>query len=165
MQHNISMEYTEIKTIIMGILDAMGAPYSDVEIVEDGVGTVFMIRTDDAKHLIGYRGATLSALNHIVKRIIEKDGYEKGVRFSIDVNEYQKEANDQLRVRAKMLAERVRALSSRTELEPMSSYERMIIHTTLEPLSDIHTESIGKGKERRVVISHKQENDELSIKH
>ncbi len=150
------MEYAEIKTIITGILDAMEAPYSEVDIVEDGVGTVFMIRTDDAKHLIGYRGATLSALNHIVKRIIEKDGYERdGVRFSIDVNDYQKEANDQLRVRANMLAERVRALSSRTELEPMSSYERMIIHTTLEPLSDIHTESIGKGKERRVVISHK----------
>ncbi len=150
------MEYVEIKKTIMGILDAMGVPYSDVEIMTDDTGTVFMIRTDNARQLIGYRGATLSALNHIVKRIVEKDTPRDDERFSLDVNEYQKEANDQLRVRAKMLADRVRSLSSKTELEPMSSYERMIIHTTLESIPDIHTESIGKGRDRRVVIMYKE---------
>lgn len=149
------MKYSDIKDTITGILNTLETPYSDVEIIADDMGTVFMIRTDDARHLIGYRGTTLSALNHIVRRIVEKKGYEEESRFSIDVNDYQKEINNQLRIRANMLADRVRALSSRTELEPMSSYERMIIHTTLEPLSDIRTESIGKGKERRVVISHK----------
>jgi spoIIIJ-associated protein len=154
------MEYSAIKTIITDILNYLEVSYSDVEITADETGTVFMIRTNEARHLIGYRGATLSAINYIVKRIVEKKGANEDIRFSVDVNEYQKETNDQLRIRARILADRVRSLSSKTELEPMSSYERMIIHTTLEPLSDIHTESIGKGKERRVVISHKQENDE-----
>jgi len=151
------MEHGAIKNIITSMLDSLGVLYSDVEITTDDTGTVFMIRTEDARQLIGYRGATLSALNHIVKRIVEKEENDKDTRFSVDVNEYQKETNDQLRLRAKMLADRVRSLSSKTELEPMTAYERMIIHTTLESIPDIHTESVGKGHERRVVISYREE--------
>lgn len=117
----------------------------------------FEVRTPDSAILIGERGARLLALNHLVKRIAERELKDEELQFFIDVNDYQKKRIDDIRTKAHMLAERARYFKSSVEMDPMSSYERMIIHAQFTEVSDITTESLGQGKDRRVVLKYTEE--------
>lgn len=113
----------------------------------------FLISTPDSSILIGEHGARLLALNHLIKRMVErnmKDG--EPISFFVDVNDYQKKRIDEIRAKANMLAERARYFKSSVEMDPMSSYERMIVHAEFTETPDISTDSTGFGKERRVII-------------
>jgi spoIIIJ-associated protein len=95
------------------------------------------------------------ALNHVLKKLSECECKKKNletIRFFLDVNDYQTKKNEELKNLARMTAQRVRYFKKEIELEPMSSYERRIIHATLGEYPDISTESKGEGLERRVVI-------------
>ena len=70
----------------------------------------------------------------------------------IDVNDYQRRRFDELKDKARMGAQRVRYFKKEVTLEPMSAFERRIVHLALQEYPDIVTESIGEGAERRVVI-------------
>lgn len=112
----------------------------------------FAVRTPDSAILIGERGDRLLALNHLVKRIVERELGDENIQFLIDINDYQKRRIDDIRAKAHMLAERARYFKSSVEMDPMSSYERMIVHAEFTETPDIATESSGYGKDRRVVL-------------
>ena len=109
----------------------------------------YAISTPESLLLIGEGGARLLALNHLMKRIVEKKFGEHAPQFMLDINDYQKKQVDEIRAKAHMLAERARYFKSTVEMDPMSSYERMIVHAEFTDASDISTESIGYGKERK----------------
>lgn len=112
----------------------------------------FVVSTPDSAILIGERGDRLLALNHLVKRIVERELEDKNVSFLVDVNNYQKNRIDDIRTKAHVLAERARYFKSSVEMDPMSSYERMIVHAEFTEIPDIATESSGYGKDRHVVL-------------
>jgi len=112
----------------------------------------FIVSSPDSALLIGERGARLLALNYLLKKIIEKEFPGVALSFMVDVNDYQKKHIDELRAKAHMLAERARYFKSSVEMDPMSSYERLIIHAEFTDVPDIKTESTGGGKDRRVII-------------
>ena len=118
-------------------------------------GPVFTIKTREAGILIGEDGKHLIALSHIVKKIAEnklkKDNMED-LPFLLDVNGYQMKRIEELRNIARMSAQRVIFFKKEMEMEPMSAYDRRIIHSVLGGYPDIKTESVGDGLERRVVI-------------
>ena len=118
------------------------------------------IQSQDSKRLIGRDGETIQAINFLIKRIIEtkyKDGSPTGVpRVIIDVNGYQKEKIERIRAMAFMMAERARFFKSKIEFEPMNSVERRIVHDYISRHDDLLSESVGAGRERRVVISYKE---------
>ncbi len=123
--------------------------------VEEGVigdSVAFLIRTDDAALLIGEDGHNLFALNHLLKKIVERKVSLSEAQFMIDVNDYQRRKFDELRDKARMGAQRVRYFKKEVTLEPMSPFERRIVHLALQEYPDIVTESTGAGQERRVVI-------------
>ena len=60
--------------------------------------------------------------------------------------------------KAKMLAERAKSLHVDVEMEPMTPYERMVVHTTLAGDLEVETASVGFGKDRKVVIKYKNTN-------
>ena len=76
------------------------------------------------------------------------------IKFFIDINGYFENNNKELQMKAKIMAERARSFKTNMELEPMTPYERMIVHSALEDFSDIKTESVGFGKGRKVVIKY-----------
>ncbi|OGZ09741.1 MAG: hypothetical protein A3D65_05445 [Candidatus Lloydbacteria bacterium RIFCSPHIGHO2_02_FULL_50_13] len=117
----------------------------------------FVVQTPDSAILIGEHGARLLALNHLVKRIVERELKDENVQFLIDVNDYQKKRIDEIRTKAQILAERARYFKSSVEMDPMSSYERMIVHAEFTEVPDIATESSGYGKDRRVVLKYTEE--------
>lgn len=123
--------------------------------VEEGVigdSNALLIHTDDAGLLIGENGDNLQALNYILRRVIERKTGSTEAQLMIDVNDYQRRRFDDLRDKARMGAQRVRYFKKEVILEPMTAFERRIVHMALQEYPDIATESEGQGPTRRVVI-------------
>jgi len=149
------MEHKEhITTTLSTLLSHLGVGVNDITVKEDEKtkSLRFVVSTPDSAILIGERGARLLALNHILKRMVEKADPEKKTTFTVDVNDYQKKRADEIRTKAHILAERARYFKSSVEMDPMSSYERMIVHAEFSESPDIKTESTGHGKDRRVIL-------------
>jgi len=129
-----------------------------VDVLEAAENVKFTIRTQEAGLLIGENGQNLIALNHLVRRIVEKAFGKTDLPFSLDVNDYQKQKSEEIKDLARMSAQRVRFFKKEVVLRPMSSYERRIVHALLTEYPDIATESTGEEPERRVVIKPLGEN-------
>lgn len=149
----------DVPAILKGLLDAMGAEYKDISVVEIAGQTIYMLAVDDGKKLIGSHGDTIHAIDYLVKKIVEArlpaapEGAEpESPHFLIDVNEYRTKQIKDLQTKALMMAERARSFEYDVELSPMSAYERLIVHTTLQDAPHVKTESQGEGRNRRVVI-------------
>jgi len=143
-----------IKTILQEILNKLTVTVDDISVIENESGVVFMIQTNEADLLIGTNGANLIALNHIVKRLVEKKELAENKNFTIDVNNYQKQRNENLVTRVKVIADKVKEFKVDVEMDPMTSYERMIVHSILADDPEILTESSGVGRDRKIVIKY-----------
>lgn len=153
------MNKDEIKKIIEEIFSKTGCTISTCEFLDENGMLWCMIGTPDSRFMIGRDGETLRSLNHIVRKIIEKNsGEEQSAKLFIDINEYQKKRFDNLRTIAHMMAERARYFKSNIEVDPMPAFERRIVHMFLEGIPDIKTESEGYGPNRRVVIKYVDSN-------
>lgn len=142
---------TNIHTTLTALLEKLGLPYDTIEVGETAGSTVFTIRTPESGKLIGNHGETLSALNHLVKKMLEKE-LPRDTHFVIDVNGYHQKKIKSLEDQARLVAERARTFRYDVELSPMTAYERMIIHSTLKEMPDIQTVSHGEGKLRHIVV-------------
>src|SRR3989344_1524014 len=123
--------------------------------VEEGVigdSIIYSIRTNDAALLIGEDGQNLLALNHLLRRVVERKIEGGEAKFLIDVNDYRRRRFDELKDQARMSAPRVRDFKKEGPGEPMNAFERRIVHLALQEYPDISTESTGEGSSRRVVI-------------
>ena len=136
------------------IIKLVGKMGIEVKIEEGVIGdtTTFTIRTREGGLLIGEEGQSLMALNYILRKTLEKELKEKTPKFLVDVNDYHRKRFEELRDQARMGAQRVRYFKKEFELPPMTSFERRVIHVTLQEYPDIKTESVGLGRDRRVVI-------------
>ncbi len=124
--------------------------------METTEGIRFLIKTYEGALLIGENGQNLLALNHIVKKIADKilgeEKKEEKIVFSLDVNDYQAKKIEDLKNLARLNAQRVRYFKKEIIMNPMTSFERRVIHAVLTELPDITTESTGEEPNRRVVI-------------
>ncbi len=150
------MEKEKVKTIIEDIFKHTSCTISKIEMSDEDGMLWCMIDTPDSRFMIGRDGETLRSLNHLVRKILEKDADspEENSRIFIDINGYQKKRYDNLKNIAHMMAERAKYFKSNIEIDPMPANERRIIHMFLEKIPDIKTESEGYGPHRRVVIKY-----------
>lgn len=150
----------EAKQIITDMLEALGADYTGVDELEIAGQAIFSIRTDNGRPLIGGHGDTIHALDYLVKKVLEAKHPVEGERapmFLVDVNDYRTKQIKELQTKALMMADRARSFQYDVELTPMSAYERLIVHTTLQDAPNVKTESQGEGRNRRVVIKYSAE--------
>jgi spoIIIJ-associated protein len=149
--------------ILRSLLDVIGVPYADVQEQDIAGQKVLSINAPDGKALIGVHGDTVHAFDYLVKRIAEHARAKEGVvseedpHFLVDVNDYRARQIRDLQTKALMMAERARSFQYDVELSPMSAYERLIVHTTLQNAPNVKTESHGDGRSRRVVIRYTSE--------
>ena len=108
---------------------------------------------DDLGYLIGRRGDTLDAIQHLCNYSIKR-GSEGHIRINVDAEEYREKREDSLRRYARKKAQQVLKNRRRTTLEPMNAYERHVIHATLQEMDNITTHSTGVEPNRRVVIEY-----------
>ncbi len=160
------MNYDEIKQKIGEILEKSTFSVEEISVFCDNdqpalstgqAGRLWCaIQSKDSNFLIGRNGESLAALNHLIRRILEQ-AYPENEQISgltLDINGYQKKKIENLKALAHMLSERAIFFKSSIEAEPMSSYERRIIHEFLAEKPNIKTESTGEGRGRRVVIKY-----------
>lgn len=158
----------DVETIVQTLLDTMGVSHKGVTRLDVAGQIVYNISIDDGKTLIGAHGDTAHAFDFLVKRIVEQRLSKKRAAadtatdiseplFLIDVNEYRTRQIRDLQTKALMMAERARSFQYDVELTPMSGYERLIVHTTLQDAPNVKTESQGEGRNRRVVIKYAAE--------
>ena len=108
---------------------------------------------DDLGYLIGRRGDTLDALQHLCNYSINRN-IEGHIRINVDAESYREKREDSLRRYAQKKAQQVLKARRRTTLEPMNAYERHVIHATLQDTDRITTYSVGTEPNRRVVIEY-----------
>jgi len=143
----------EVLLSMMGVAASVVSPARSF-VKDEGEATAPIaldIEGDDLGILIGRRGQTLSCLQYIV-RLIVGHRTEAWMPIIIDVEGYKRRRYEALQALARRMAEQVKAERTPFTLEPMSAYERRIIHLTLAEHPDVTTQSIGEGEARKVVI-------------
>ena len=113
------------------------------------------IKGNNSSKLIGYRGETIKALQTIISAIGNKNVGNR-VKVLVDVGGYKEKREETLKELAKKLEKTVKRNGKKIVLEPMSSYERKILHTELQNSDYVTTYSIGEEPRRRIVIDKKQ---------
>lgn len=110
---------------------------------------------DEAGVLIGHHGDTLEALQYLTNLAAnkrEEDESRDYVHITVDVENYRSKREHTLRQLAKRMAAKVQKTQKSVMLEPMSPYERRIIHSEVQAIEGVSTNSIGVDSNRRVVI-------------
>ncbi len=124
-----------------------------IESSEDGV-TVDMMN-QNLGFLIGYRGETLYAFQDILSSVASK-GNQNRVRVLLDIEKYKDKRVKTLENLAERMAKIVIRTRREVKLEPMTPYERKIIHSKLQENSKVETRSVGEEPHRRLIISLKK---------
>jgi spoIIIJ-associated protein len=150
-QAEVAAEFLE------GLLDRMGISAEVDHQLVDGVMYVDILAGQDDQGmglLIGRHGQTLDALQDIVRSAVQRRTEER-CRVIVDVEDYRKRRRSQLAGKARDAAKRVKRTGKQERLEPMSPYERKIIHDAAGEVGGVETSSEGEEPERRVVIRKK----------
>lgn len=143
----------KIEVFIKGLLEKMDSnavPHCVKG--EEGTYNVDLVG-DDLGYLIGRRGDTLDAIQHLANYSINR-GVEGHIRINVDAEDYRGKREDSLRRYARKKAQQVLKNRRRTTLEPMNAYERHVIHAALQDMENITTHSTGSEPNRRVVIEY-----------
>ncbi|MBE7052020.1 MAG: protein jag [Ruminococcaceae bacterium] len=130
----------------------------NVEATTDGDVLRVNLSGPDMGIVIGKRGETLDALQHLTSLVVNK-GDGNFMKVSLDAENYREKRNEALESLAHKLANKVMRTRRSTTLEPMNAYERRIIHSALQDHETVTTYSIGQGINRKVVIALKSKDN------
>lgn len=162
------MKKEEIQNLIKELLEKSNISFKDIVLDTSVFGDsskiiLININVKEPHLFLSRDGEAIHALNHVVKRIIEPKNLEtEGIKsenenlqsFLIDINGFHKKRIETIKNMVHMMAERARYFKSSIEVEPMSAFDRRMVHEFLAEAADLTTESKGTGAERRVVIKY-----------
>ena len=143
----------KIEVFIKGLLEKMGSDAVPHAWKESDNTYKVELTGSDLGYLIGRRGDTLDAIQHLSNYTINR-GVEGHIRINVDAEDYRQKREDSLRRYARKKAQQVLKARRRTTLEPMNAYERHVIHAALQDMENITTHSTGTEPNRRVVIEY-----------
>jgi len=143
----------KIETFIKGLLEHMDSKAVPHCWKLEGNTYKVDLVGDDLGYLIGRRGDTLDAIQHLANYTINRD-VEGHIRINVDAESYREKREESLRRYARKKAQQVLKARRRTTLEPMNAYERHVIHAALQEMDNITTHSTGTEPNRRVVIEY-----------
>ena len=140
-----------VEEIAHGVLSRMGFE-AKVEAVQSGLDVVVKLECREAGLLIGRKGETLEALQHVLLRMVSRRTSGKVRDLRVDVGGYRDRREEQLREDALVLAERVLRTGHRAMTEPLPPAERRVVHRALAEKAGVTTHVAGNGNMRRVII-------------
>ncbi len=161
------MDKIEIQNLIKELIEKTTISVKDISVTLDGPQNTWVaVEVSEPHFFISREGEALFALNHLVRKIVENRTKVVGLPLGspttkseelnilVDINGFQKKRIENIRAVAHMMAERARYFKSNIEVDPMSPFERRIVHEFLSNTTDLKTESVGLGAARRVVIKY-----------
>ena len=143
----------KIEVFLKGLLEQMGSQAVPHAWQENENTYMVELVGEDLGYLIGRRGDTLDAIQHLANYSINRD-VEGHIRINVDAECYREKREESLRRYARKKAQQVLKARRRTTLEPMNAYERHVIHAALQDMENITTHSTGTEPNRRVVIEY-----------
>lgn len=135
-----------------GLVEAFGAKAAVESRVEDEDTVLVDVTGDNLGLLVGPRGATLAAIEELVRTVVQRQTGGHGVRIHVDVGGYREKRRAALADFVRQLAERVRDEDAEQALEPMSASDRKVVHDVVAEMEGVSTTSEGEEPRRRVVI-------------
>ncbi len=119
--------------------------------VEAGRAVVSIDGGDDLEKLVGPRGNVLEALQELTRLAVQQ---ETGVRsrLMLDIAGWRSDRKDELRDLARATAEKVLASGEQIKMQPMTPFERKVVHDVVASVQGVHSESEGADPRRRVVV-------------
>ena len=124
--------------------------------IEEKDGMLYIeITGENASKLIGYRGDTINSLQNVLFAIANTENNTK-VKISINIENYREKREKTLTGLAKKIENQVKKTGRRVVLEPMTAYDRKIVHTALQDSKYVTTYSIGEEPRRKLVVETKK---------
>ena len=118
--------------------------------LEDGL--LLDVKTDDSGRLIGRQGQTLSDVQYLLNRLLFQQD-QSSPKVMVDIGGYRAQARDALVKKAKEAAEKVRRWGDVVELEPLSAFDRRIVHNALKDDPAIETHSVEvEGTDKKAIL-------------
>ena len=144
LEDNIRAAGLELRIQVRAVEAGQAGQEGDAEVVAD-------IDGKDREILLEHSGEVLKAIEHLAFRALRLEpAYHE--KIHVDCGGYRALRFEELRMTARVAAERVQSAHQPFRLNPMSSRERRIVHLALKDMPGIRTESVGMGEERQVVI-------------
>ena len=148
-----SEEFAAVRSFVSGLMERMGVD-ADIDISRrDNGGINVKLSGNGMGAIIGRRGETLDAIQHLTNYVINRDS-DKHMHISVDAENYRAKREESLTKLAEKMAEKAIKYKRSMALEPMNSYERHVIHTALQNFEGVTTSSTGVEPNRRVVVSY-----------
>lgn len=155
----MEQQLSEVLDNILGLLLLEGS----YEIEDTDEAVLVSIDTPDAGRLIGARGESLEGLQLLVNQILYRkqstptEGFK---RVIFDVGGWRKQKEEDLKIRAEQWGKQVLEEGKEMEIEPMSSWQRRVVHMVVGEMKGLQTESVGEGRDRHIVIKVKSQKEE-----
>ncbi len=151
----VDSQRDKVERYLRGLLDYMGVD-AQIEITErDNGGLTANLSGSGMGAVIGRRGETLDAIQHLVNYSVNR-GNDKRMHISVDAENYRSKREESLVHLAEKMAAKAVKYKRSMALEPMNSYERHVIHTALQNYEGVSTSSTGTEPNRRVVVSYEK---------
>ena len=143
------------KEFLKGLLESLNNN-SEVLVEETETEIFYVIIGENASDLIGYRGDCLNAIQYLISIVNGKNNrHAKKVR--LDIDGFKERRKNTLEALARRIAKKVEKTQHEVKLEPMTAYERRIIHTVIQEYPSLKSHSEGEEPRRYLVVSYKKE--------
>ncbi|MCR4935789.1 MAG: protein jag [Oscillospiraceae bacterium] len=142
-----------VERYLHGLLELMGVEAELIFTERPGGGLNVELSGSGMGAVIGRRGETLDAIQHLVNYSVNR-GSDRRMHINVDAENYRSKREESLVHLAEKMAAKAIKYKRSMALEPMNSYERHVIHTALQNYEGVSTSSIGTEPNRRVVVSY-----------
>ncbi len=133
------------------VLKAVGCEDTEIKVASREGGSLISLNGENLSVVIGRRGETLDALQYLASLAANNGGGH--YKISLNIGDYRERREETLIILAKRISSQVLKTGRSRTLEPMNPYERRIIHTAVQSIDGVVSNSFGDGVGRRVVIS------------
>ncbi len=133
------------------VLKAVGCEDTEIKVSSREGGSLISLNGENLSIVIGRRGETLDALQYLASLAANNGGGH--YKISLNIGDYRERREETLIILAKRISAQVLKTGRSRTLEPMNPYERRIIHTAVQAIDGVVSNSFGDGVGRRVVIS------------
>ena len=145
----------KVETFLKGLLERMDSNAVPHAVRRDAETISVELEGEELGALIGRRGETLDAIQHLANYALNHDA-AKRTRITVDAEDYRGKREESLRHLARKMAAKVVKYRRNMTLEPMNAYERHVIHATLQDVPNVTTYSTGTEPNRRVVVAYEK---------
>lgn len=153
-ESNNSTDLNEAVTLLEGLLERMAIP---VKVAGEEIDDKLLVKIEcevdeDTQRLIGRRGQVVDAFQHLVNKMLSRDRDERGKPVIVDVGDYRERHVERLETLAERMVTKAKESGEPVDLNPMTAYDRRIVHMCIAEHEGVSTRSEGEGDRRHIVV-------------